>query len=626
MAESVFSTYWYESGKNDVHKSLYPYLKYLKTENQGHTQELLRNHRMYQNQPVTAFGPYAFYRNVSNVVQQFDSSTLNIVASCVDTMQSRVAGTSRPAVEFVTKGGDWLKQRKAKDLNKYIEGMFYEIKMYDLAPELPLDSGVYGDGYLFGYKAPYMDKGKKRHKVKFERVFPIEIMIDPAEAMLGEPRQIFRTKALTRDKVKMMFPGKDRVINECPSIKGGSQQQVDIYTDPMIEVHECWRLPSYKGAGDGLHVIIIENATLLKEPYKQMFFPFVHYRYKKKRIGWYGESVASQLVRNQVMLNRLLKIVDKSLVSFANPKVWAPAGSSFNPDTFTRDIGGVITSTIKPELLNGPIIPAEVYQWIENVYQKSFQVIGISQQSATGVKQPGITSGTAINAVDDIQSDRLSIASLSYEDVFPETAKIAIALMQEIVEDEGDYSVTYPNRGALTAMHWSEMEIDDDDYVLQANAVSSLPKTVPGKLQYIADMQAMGVLSPYQIPRLISNPDIDQVIDPMMAIQDRIYQKIDNILDKGEDGFEAPDQYLDPQQSLTLFTQAIAKAEYDGAPDDRIALLQQYITQLGTILAPPPPPAPPMQPGAPAPGPVPQGAPMPSMAPAAPLPAQLQAH
>lgn len=606
------SNYWYNQEKSTVHESLYPYLSYLKQENQSHTNELLRNHRLYSNQPVTAFGPYAFYRTIANVMRSFDASTLNIIAACSDTLQSRIAGTSRPSVEFVTQNGNWIQRRKAKDLNKFIAGIFYQTKIYELNRQQVLDAAIYGNAYKHWFK--------QNGKVKCERVFPIELMVDPSEAMLGSPRSIHRTKYLTRDRLRIFAKSlgyKGRAIDDVKSVKSGSNMQAGSnYVDDMVEVHESWRLPSDSESGDGVHAVIIENATLLMEKYDREFFPFTFYFYKKKPLGFYGESVASSLVRNQVMINRLLKIIDKSLVSFANPKVWAAPGSQFDPDKFTRDIGGVIMSTQKPEILAQTIIPPEVYQHLENIYQKSFETIGISQQTAAAKKDSGLTAAVAINAVDDIQSDRLSDPSLAFEELFVDDAKLAICLMKEIVEDEGDYEVRYPGDGGLHSMHWKEIsdDLDDDDYVLQPNSVSGLPRQIPGKLQYITDLQSMGVIAPYQIPRLISNPDIDSVIDPMMSVQDRIYQIIDNILDKGE--LEGPDPLVDPQQSLTLFLQAYSKAQYDGAPDDRIRLLYQYIIQLKQIIAPDTrdaqPAAPPQQPAGPA------------MAPAQPNPATLQ--
>ena len=121
-----------------------------------------------------------------------------------------------------------------------------------------------------------------------------------------------------------------------------------------------------------------------------------------------------------------------------------------------------------------------------------------------------------------------------------------------------------PQKGGLAHINWSDINLDSESYVLQCNPVSSLPKTIPGLLQKVSDLQAMGVLSSFQVPRLLNNPDLASVIDPMMAVTDLIYKKIDDILDQGVKGYKAPDSLGDLNQELTLFTQAYAKAQLDG--------------------------------------------------------------
>ncbi len=63
---------------------------------------------------------------------------------------------------------------------------------------------------------------------------------------------------------------------------------------------------------------------------------------KSAPCGFYGESIASQLVHNQIFINRLARIIEKSLVSLANPNIFMPTGSEIVIDAYTRKIGSVI--------------------------------------------------------------------------------------------------------------------------------------------------------------------------------------------------------------------------------------------------------------------------------------------
>ena len=283
--------------------------------------------------------------------------------------------------------------------------MFYQTKIHSIGPEIVRDGALYGNGYLKVFE--------ENKKVKIERVFPMEITVDLAESMHGKPRQLFQTKVLTRDKLRELFPSKKAEINKAEAYKERTPATPQDYlSDDLIQVYEAWRLPSFEGSDDGVHVIAIRNAVLIFEDYERTYFPFAQYRFQPKSLGFYGQSIASQLMLNQIMLNRLIRIVDKSLLAFANPKVYIPNGSDVNSDHFTRGIGVVIRGNAPPQLLTQDPLPPQIFSWIENIYRKSFETIGISQQTAAAQKQPGLTSGAAINAVDDIQSDRLSGPSI----------------------------------------------------------------------------------------------------------------------------------------------------------------------------------------------------------------------
>jgi hypothetical protein len=73
---------------------------------------------------------------------------------------------------------------------------------------------------------------------------------------------------------------------------------------------------------------------------------------------------------------------------------------------------------------------------------------------------------------------------------------------------------------------------------------------------------------------------------------DLIYQKIENIIEYGEAGFDPPEKLDDLNLSLTLFVQAYQKGKLDGMPEEILNLLEQYIQQIQALMAPPKPQAP----------------------------------
>lgn len=612
MANPVSDTYfWYEKGLRDstVHATLWEYGQFLVRQNSAHFNNMLRNVRLYSGRNLSGLTPYSYFKQLDHIPAQ--TSSINIVQSVVDTIVSRISGTVRPAVQFVTSNGTWSTQRLARKLTAWLDGLFEEIKIHEIGPQIVRDASICGDGYLAIFA-----EGKK---VKAERVHPFDLFVDQTEAVRGAHRQIFRRMFITRDRLESLYPTKKAEIRKAMAYRPGGEQSSSQFSDDLIEVLEAIRLSSGMDEEDGRRAVVIETATLEYKRYERTAFPFVRYSYSRPFIGPYGQSPATRLQRSQVMINRLLKIIDTSLIALAAPKIWMPPGSDVS-DQYVREPGAVLRTTTAPQILAQEVNNPEIYQYLETVIQRAYKSEGVSEQSATAQKSPGITSAVAINAVDDLQSDRLAIPSLDYESFIVEVSHRCIETAKEIIEEEHSYEVRVKRGNSMESIDLAELDTDEKDYTLEIDPVNGLTKALPGKLQMVAQLQSVGVIAPYQVPRMLRNPDLDSWFDAQTAAADNIGRKIDQILDDPEDGYEAPDPIDDLDLSMQLFTAAYQKASADKAPDNVLRALRKYMTAIHARQAPPPAATgAPMVPGggAPAPGP--------SMAPAAPNPATLQA-
>ncbi len=89
-------------------------------------------------------------------------------------------------------------------------------------------------------------------------------------------------------------------------------------------------------------------------------------------------------------------------------------------------------------------------------------------------------------------------------------------------------------------------------------------------------------------------------------MEELIYQKIENILEFGEEGYDPPEKLDDLELSLKLFVQAYQKAKLDHVPEEYQRLLRRYIDELADLMSPPAIPTSPVGPAPQeAPGPVP---------------------
>src|SRR6185312_6765611 len=103
--------------------------------------------RLYGNLAMIGVNGLSSQVNSQQNVAMSDRLTYNLVQSVIDTIVSKLA-PNKPKPMFLTSGGTWSLHRKAKKLNTFADGIFYENKTYDLFTNIARDGEVWGDGFM----------------------------------------------------------------------------------------------------------------------------------------------------------------------------------------------------------------------------------------------------------------------------------------------------------------------------------------------------------------------------------------------------------------------------------------------------------------------------------------------
>ena len=154
--------------------------------------------RLYGNQSLYSFAGTNIAKMDNDHGLPQDRPTFNLVQSVTDTLVSRLS-QSRPQPVFLTDNADYKQRNLAKKLNNFIAGEFYQTKAYEKGTIVLRDALVEGTGVIHVYETP-------DNRVGLERVLLTELLIDPNEAMYGEPRQLYRLKLIDRDVLVANFP------------------------------------------------------------------------------------------------------------------------------------------------------------------------------------------------------------------------------------------------------------------------------------------------------------------------------------------------------------------------------------------------------------------------------------
>jgi hypothetical protein len=595
---------WYK--KAEPHDEVFSVLKSLDDTQSLRSANNLRYARLYGNLDIVGLSPTDYFRTGQmGPAITGNRLTWNIIKSMVDTVTSKIA-KNKPRPVFLTQGGDWELQEKAKKLSRFVQGVFYETKAYDKGATSFRNGAIFGDGFL---KA-YVDEGR----IKIEQVISEEIIVDAAEAIYGKPQSMFQRKSVDRAVLLALFGDdeKKRVAIEAAEniavrYAGGTGEACA----DLVRVIEGWHLRSGPKAKDGRHCIMIQGATLFEEDYTRKRFPFVRLPWTPPIVGYYGISLAEELLGIQLEINKLLRQIQLSHHLLAVPKVFIEANSQVVSAHMNNEVGAIIKYRGTPPTVHSfQTVHPEIYQHLERLYNRAYEIAGISMLSASAKKPAGLDSGRALREFSEIESERFAITQQRWEEMYVELADHVVELGGEITKSGGDYNVMCPNKRVTESINFKDVCLADSSYILQCFPTNFLPETPAGKLQSIQELINSGMISREMGLSLLDFPDLEGAMDLMNAAYDDAMLHISCILSEGE--YESPDPFGNLQLMKTLGQAAYLKAKKDKVPEQRLELLRRFILECVRLQASAAP-----QQAAPVPSqtaPVPQG----SMAPLAP--------
>lgn len=499
--------------------------------------------------------------------------TYNIVQSCIDTLTARIS-QNKPKPMFLTSAGDSKLQRKAKKLDSFCYGLFYENNIYQAGPKAFRDGCIFGEGIIH----PYVEFGQ----VKYERVLPYELLADYLESHYGpeSTRSLHRIKNIDRTELMEQWPDKAEDIAKLPNTSifiSTSQRSVA----DTVTVVESWRLPV--GGQKGRHVICAPGCTLVDEEYEEHFFPFAIYRHNPRIYGFFSQGMAEQLVPTQVEINRTLISIQRSLYLGGTHKIFVKAGSKIVKSHFDNMIGTIMeyAGDTPPQYVVPQLVQPEIYQHLQDMKTSGYELVGISQLSSAGLKPLGVDSGKALRAVDDIQVQRFQTVAQAYEQFFVDLAKITIAVARKAYESSGSLSIKVPGKRFIETIDWKEVDLDDDEFSLQIYPVSKLPNDPEGRLATIQEMMQAGLITPDVGKRLLDYPDLDAEENLANASLDYLHKILDEMIEDGK--YTAPEPFDDLMTARKLALEYYAKGKLDNLDEDKLDLLRTFMNQIDAL-------------------------------------------
>lgn len=560
--------------------------EYLKRTNQQRVRQASIFARLFSGKPLYNFLASNSTLDNSNQLP-IGRPTANIVYSCTDTLTSRMT-QDKPKPVFLTDGGHYKERKLAEEANSFISGELYRTKAYGLGALAFRDACVLGNGFIKVFP--------KHKKVHLERVIETEINADFNDAYYGSPRQLEQRKLVDRDVIMDEFPDKELIIGSATHGNVDSTpRSTETISDQLI-TSELWHLPSGPDAKDGRHIIVCSEGVILDEKWEKQKFPFVNFGYNPNMVGFFAQGLAEILMPTQMEIYRMLIIASQAIELMGVPRVVIDEMSKIVETAFNNRIGSIIKYRgTPPEFINAISNPPEIYQWIQWLIQNGYQMAGISQLAASGVKPAGLNSGEAQREFLQTQDERFAALQRRYQDVYPELSYLMIDCAKEIVEETGSYTTVYPGKDGTREVDFKNINKLKDTYVIQCFEESSLPKDPAGRQAKLSEMLAAGEISPQEFRRLSNFPDLKQDDQLAAALEERILYSLDEIVENGDKNYEEimPDPFiLDPTDiATTKVVQYINMYSRLQLEEEKMQVLNTWYTQvqaLKTAAMPPP--------------------------------------
>lgn len=399
---------------------------------------------------------------------------LNVIATCVDTLHSKIA-QSKVRPFFNTINGTF------KDIQVVKQSQQFFDVLYDMQNVNKKVADAFKDSCIFDTGVIYINE--EEHSI--ERALPFQVFLRPSEVNYDRVSRVF-------------YERKDYPVSALPKKVSDKFKKNLEYVDFGLYYDTFNKVKAYTANG----------SLVLSEPFESDTIPFVFMYYKNPIIGNTSTSVADMLVEIQQEINVLMaKIKDASQL---NPALTflVPEGSSLKTTQLNNRVGNVIT--YKPSAAGGTPVTSATPAFIDGQYistlnelvQKAFDMVGISQLSATSQKPAGLNSGVALSTMEDIESDRFETQLNQVIRAYVDIAKVCIKVFPQ---DEN----ILPEIANRVSLKWKEVVKESDNMSIQYSGADNLSKDPSTKLQQLQQLAMAGVIPSARIAQLMQIPDLE---------------------------------------------------------------------------------------------------------------------
>lgn len=512
MPAELYSPWW-DLPEGFAHQGEMAYVDSLLTLNQRRFLDNLRYAGLYGSQETAPqIGNYLTGWTGGSGSRGFMKRVrFNITQSMVDTV-CNLRQSEFGRLQLSSSGGDYEQFMIAKlgtmALRNDFEKHDVESKFFNTIR----DACVFGLGLMTVEKEHDPKDNTKLIPVP-KRVFSPGFVVDPMENMTdGWPLVSTYVQYVSKYQLAHKHPKFADIIMRSPAEPG---MYMRMRGDENTRVDEAW--VRGQNGKPGRHVVCVTGATLIDEEYPYGEPPFVAFRWNPAFQGWYCQSLADQLMGLQMTMDELLEVIDEAQQGFGHPFMAIEQNSNVNV-AHIQDVPLRILKyqQTEPKIISSQLISPEIYNHLDRIYQKGYEIAGINQYQAQAKTQSRMESSKAQRSMENMGDQRHFNFSRQCEEGIEKLGMLYARVAAECADESG-YRTKMPSSKYFHEFPWKKLSSELENFEIKLGTVNPAMVKTSEALQDLQDTMNMGELTPTQFRQYLDNPDVQRVADLVTA-------------------------------------------------------------------------------------------------------------
>jgi hypothetical protein len=546
----------------------------------------LRQLRMYKNSKQHGLFPGQYWGSVTAA----EPVRMNVTRSMVDSVWNQLA-SSKPQSSLLPYDAKPSEKRRAEKLAQFRTGLRQSERVHEKSRAVVRDMLIHGFGALRVKGRP--DKKTKRADIEVSRVLPWSLYVDPADAYMGAPRSLHHVELVDRSVLMDAMPHKEaliRKLNRCTRItKTGVNSEQEYQKQGVVydtvRVISSWHLRSGKSATDGVFMVSTDMGELESMPYEDDHFPIVTMCWTDPHVGWAdcASSLVDEAMPEQMQLAEITQNIAKGF-AFCKGFFFNPAGSGVDSENITNDPDvPVLEGTAAPQKVDPTPIHPQYFQYAQDLYNKSYELRGVSQLQAQSEKPGGVTAAAALQTLTDVGSRRFR-NNHQRNDQFHIDLDLAMFREARRMDKAGyavETSLTDTKKGFATRIVWPDVAMEENQFTLVPAAVNALSDDPAQRVQQITELTNSGIFSQERAALALGDMDLPGE-EKLASADSRIIEA--DVEKMAEEGMPvSPSSYHDLAQAAD-YARRYLLAHRAVLEPERYDLIEDYMNKANAML------------------------------------------